>query len=157
MTVEQTVAGLNEAAGQAPPVRAEQTRIAADSRNFWERLGTRMRDGDDPNPTCEYGPELATTYWTDSEHRRHPVCQWHWDVFRGHRLHSVIARDPEGGHVSASVTCVHARSCPYWRMGKRHGPCSCGAHETWHRMLTMGEVDSNQQLWELVARLAPRP
>lgn len=26
-------------------------------------------------------------------------------------------------------TAVHAHECPYWRVIKRHGPCSCGASE----------------------------
>jgi|SRR5688572_9585019 len=27
------------------------------------------------------------------------------------------------------VTATHEHECPYWRMGKKHGPCICGAKE----------------------------
>lgn len=27
------------------------------------------------------------------------------------------------------ICVVHARACPYWRIGKKHAPCNCGALE----------------------------
>lgn len=43
----------------------------------------------------------------------------------------VIGRSELGGYVSISAQAVHAHRCPYWRMGKRHGDCTCGALEVW--------------------------
>lgn len=44
---------------------------------------------------------------------------------------AVIARAADGGYVSVRVEAVHAHACPYWRLGRRHGPCTCGARSVW--------------------------
>ena len=38
-----------------------------------------------------------------------------------------IARAEGGGYLLVSVDAVHDYDCPFWRMGKKHGPCVCGA------------------------------
>ena len=48
-----------------------------------------------------------------------------------HNVTARLAVDPAGGRVILQATAVHARECPAWRMGRRHGPCDCGAHALW--------------------------
>lgn len=45
--------------------------------------------------------------------------------------YAVMAKDSRGGYVIVEATPVHARACPNWRLGKSHGPCSCGASDLW--------------------------
>lgn len=45
-----------------------------------------------------------------------------------------LARNAKGGTVSIHVAAVHVHSCPYWRQGRRHGPCNCGALEEWRKI-----------------------
>ncbi len=42
---------------------------------------------------------------------------------------------PGGGYVTVMVSAVHTHACPNWRMGRRHGPCTCGAAEAWQGWL----------------------
>lgn len=44
-------------------------------------------------------------------------------------INQVVARSSWGGSVIASVNPVHLHECNYWRMGRRHRPCTCGALE----------------------------
>lgn len=46
-----------------------------------------------------------------------------------------LATDPRGGHVVVEAIAVHAYTCPFWRLGTRHGPCNCGATELWQTKL----------------------
>lgn len=129
-----------------------------DHRNFWERLGTHPRDGEVPDPLCEHGcGRFAVTYWTSAPDRsRHPVCEWHWDI-RDRRIAATIATAEGGGHVRAEVSAVHTRECGAWHMpgSKRYRPCSCGAQETWERLVS--GVEDFESFWELAARLASKP
>lgn len=52
-----------------------------------------------------------------------------------------LARDERGGYVALSVYAVHAHECPYWRIGKRHGPCNCGAIDLWMERAVQREVE----------------
>lgn len=53
-----------------------------------------------------------------------------------YRVRRTVARDSTGGGwVHAEITPIHARSCAAWRIGKQHGPCSCGAEGLWARFL----------------------
>jgi hypothetical protein len=45
----------------------------------------------------------------------------------------VIERAPGGGSLSVEAGSVHAHACPAWRMGRRHGPCKCGASALWEK------------------------
>lgn len=38
------------------------------------------------------------------------------------------------GHVALRVEAVHTYECPYWHMGRRHGPCNCGANDLMERI-----------------------
>jgi hypothetical protein len=40
-------------------------------------------------------------------------------------------RGPFAGHIAADLSPVHTYECPAWRMGRKHGPCICGAAELW--------------------------
>jgi hypothetical protein len=52
------------------------------------------------------------------------------------RAQSAIWRNEiSGAYVLAEVVAVHARKCKYWRMGKSHGPCTCGASLAIERIL----------------------
>jgi hypothetical protein len=35
----------------------------------------------------------------------------------------------KGGAYIALPEAVHTRECPFWRVGKKHGPCVCGGVE----------------------------
>lgn len=41
----------------------------------------------------------------------------------------VIATSPKGGYLYVDADVCHTHECPFWRMGKSHGPCECGAEE----------------------------
>ena len=36
-----------------------------------------------------------------------------------------------GGYIVAQISLVHEHECRAWRMGRRHGPCTCGADAAW--------------------------
>ena len=50
-----------------------------------------------------------------------------------------LATDDRGGSVVMTVEAVHTRECPFWRQGKRHGPCSCGAADAWKKVYPTSE------------------
>lgn len=56
-------------------------------------------------------------------------------------LMQTLLRSPKGGMVSATVAAVHEHSCPFWRIGKRHGPCDCGALEAWDEIFRESTLD----------------
>jgi len=39
----------------------------------------------------------------------------------------VIEKAEGGGYLYVEVNACHSYECRFWRMGKRHGPCTCGA------------------------------
>jgi len=41
----------------------------------------------------------------------------------------VIARSDKGGYSYVERNVCHAYECPAWRIGKKSGPCNCGAEE----------------------------
>jgi hypothetical protein len=43
-------------------------------------------------------------------------------------IDAVLNTDAKGGYLIASISCVHTHECPFWRNGKRHAPCNCGAN-----------------------------
>src|SRR5262249_46351439 len=51
-------------------------------------------------------------------------------------LGTTLARSEKGGSVTVQVAAVHAHSCPFWRGGKRHGSCDCGALDEWERIIS---------------------
>jgi hypothetical protein len=42
-------------------------------------------------------------------------------------LGKTLSRNAKGGYVSVQIAAVHTYACKFWRQGKRHGPCTCGA------------------------------
>lgn len=55
----------------------------------------------------------------------------------------VCESDPRGGYVYVEVDVCHAHECPFWRAGKRHGPCNCGAEELrekWSKPAALGSA-----------------
>jgi hypothetical protein len=48
-----------------------------------------------------------------------------------------------GGYLAARIDAVHTYACPWWRMGRRHGPCDCGANA----LLADFERAHGQNLW----------
>jgi hypothetical protein len=111
-----------------------------------------------PRPSTQFASVVETHERTGmgSPSRFPPTCQWHYDM-ANHRRHVTLSSSPEGGHVHASVGAVHTHECGAWRMpgSRRHRPCSCGAQATWDHL--MQSVTNDEELWELVSRLAPRP
>ena len=61
-----------------------------------------------------------------------------------HGLHKTLARSSKGGYVALTVQAVHTYDCPFWRMGKKHGPCNCGAHEEWERWSALADPQSSE-------------
>jgi hypothetical protein len=45
-----------------------------------------------------------------------------------------LERLPSNAYVAIGAYVVHARACHFWRMGTRHGPCTCGGNEAWERL-----------------------
>ncbi|KKL87798.1 hypothetical protein LCGC14_1931080 [marine sediment metagenome] len=41
----------------------------------------------------------------------------------------VCTREHKDGAYVALPEAVHTYDCPYWRMGKKYGPCVCGGEE----------------------------
>ena len=52
-----------------------------------------------------------------------------------HRVSRVVEDDGQAGgpYVVLEATTVHSYGCPYPRLGKRYGPCDCGAVAMWDR------------------------
>lgn len=52
-----------------------------------------------------------------------------------HHVSRVIERGSDRGapYVVLEAIAVHVHGCPLTRMGKKHGPCTCGAVEIWER------------------------
>lgn len=104
---------------------------------------------------CEEGCHVRasrTSLGVDGE----PRCSWHSSV-RRRRIRVNIGQSLKGGYVEAVIHPVHARSCPYWRQGTRHGPCDCGAHEVWDEFVRQAKDGSRvtpSSVWELVRSLA---
>ena len=61
-----------------------------------------------------------------------------------HGLHKTLARSSKGGYVALTVQAVHTYDCQFWRMGKKHGPCNCGAHEEWERWNAAANPQSSE-------------
>jgi hypothetical protein len=62
------------------------------------------------------------------QHLEGDACPYCHDVSR------VIVKGPERynyGYVVLNATAVHTHDCKYWRLGKSHGPCTCGANDLW--------------------------
>lgn len=74
------------------------------------------------------------------------------------RIRVKVGQSPKGGFVDAVIQPVHAHSCPYWRLGVRHGPCNCGAHEVWDEFIRQAEDEQGRvappSAWALVHRFA---
>lgn len=47
------------------------------------------------------------------------------------RASRTMAKADGGGALVIEAVVVHTHECPYWRMGKRHGACICGALTLW--------------------------
>jgi hypothetical protein len=82
--------------------------------------------------------------------RCEPRCRFHGDL-ENHKSFAVLQKDERGGYVSVSVHVVHEHSCPFWRMGRRHAPCNCGAHEAWTNFFLRHDgTDTPGQVWDAV-------
>lgn len=63
------------------------------------------------------------------------------DAFGNARIRSRrLAEGELGGSVVLQIAAVHTHACPYWRNGKSHGPCECGANEAWDRWIETANV-----------------
>jgi formylmethanofuran dehydrogenase subunit E len=51
-------------------------------------------------------------------------------------IQQVLKRANEGGYLIAQIQAVHTHTCPFWRLGTRHGPCKCGAEDLLARYKT---------------------
>lgn len=108
--------------------------------------GERYCHGDvDPEPTCY----MEATYIqaisggqpspVGAEEQRKTMGVVSLDDLRpignSRVLGKVLAKSALGGSVSVQVAAVHTHDCRYWRQGKSHGPCLCGALTEWETFL----------------------